>query len=211
MAKRTSAHCNLGCHSEPGACGQWDTTRRSLAPVRGAQAISQARTDFGKTHIVTAWYAAALMTARRRLIAIPLALAAINSCSSSEPLPPVASAPVFEVSVQELMTAPDKFNGARVRVIAPCHVEFEGSALYATEEAQRTRAAQRAVWLQLPWPLRPERRALNGKYVLVEGRFVSGLRGHEGVFQGAIVDVTSLEASSAQAQAELMMRIRQGL
>jgi hypothetical protein len=147
----------------------------------------------------------------RRLTAIPLALAAVSSCLSSEPLPPVASAPVSEVSIQELLAAPDKFNGARVRVIAPCHIEFEGSALYATEEAQEARAAPQAVWLQLNWPLLPERRALNGKYVLVEGRFVSGLQGHEDMFQGAIVDVTSLEASSSQARDELMWRIQKGL
>ena len=147
----------------------------------------------------------------RRLIAIPLALAAVSSCLSSEPLPPVASAPISEVSIQELMAAPDKFNGARVRVIAPCSIEFEGAALYATEEAQEARAAHQAVWLQLKWPLLPERRSLNGKYVLVEGRFVSELSGHEGIFQGAIVDVTSLEASSSQAQDELMRRIQKGL
>jgi len=147
----------------------------------------------------------------RRLIAIPLALAAVSSCLSSEPLPPVASAPISEVSIQELMAAPDKFNGARVRVIAPCSIEFEGAALYATEEAQRARATRQAVWLQLKWPLLPERRSLNGKYVLVEGRFVSELSGHEGIFQGAIVDVTSLEASSSQALDELMRRIEKGL
>lgn len=142
---------------------------------------------------------------------MPLALAAVSGCLSSEPLPPVASAPVSEVSIQELMAAPDKFNGARVRVIAPCRIEFEGSALYATEEAQEARTTHQAVWLQLNWPLLPERRALNGKYVLVEGRFDSGLRGHESMFQGAIVDVTSLEASSSQAQDELMRRIQKGL
>jgi len=147
----------------------------------------------------------------RRLIAIPLALAAVSSCLSSEPLPPVASAPISEVSIQELMAAPDKFNGARVRVIAPCSIEFEGAALYATEEAQEARATRQAVWLQLKWPLLPERRSLNGKYVLVEGRFVSELSGHEGIFQGAIVDVTSLEASSSQALDELMRRIEKGL
>ena len=147
----------------------------------------------------------------RRLSAIPFALVAISSCLSSEPLPPVASAPVSEVSIQELVAAPAKFNGARVRVIAPCLIEFEGSALYATEEAQEAHAAHQAVWLQLNWPLLPERRALNGKYVLVEGQFVSGLRGHEGIFQGAIIDVTRLEASSSQAQAELMRRIQKSL
>ena len=147
----------------------------------------------------------------RRLIAIPLALAAVSSCLSSEPLPPVASAPISEVSIQELMAAPDKFNGARVRVIAPCSIEFEGAALYATEEAQEARATRQAVWLQLKWPLLPERRSLNGKYVLVEGRFVSELSGHEGIFQGAIVDVTSLEPSSSQALDELMRRIEKGL
>jgi hypothetical protein len=147
----------------------------------------------------------------RRLIAIAFALAAVSGCVSSEPLPPVASAPVSEVSIQALVAAPDKFNGARVRIIAPCLIEFEGSALYATEEAQEAHAAHQAVWLQLNWPLLPERRALNGKYVLVEGRFFSGLRGHEGMFQGAIIDVTRLEASSSQAQEELMRRIQKGL
>ena len=147
----------------------------------------------------------------RRLIAIPFAFAAVSSCLFSEPLPPVASAPVSEVSIQELVAAPDKFNGAHVRVIAPCLIEFEGSALYATEEAQEARAAHQAVWLQLNWPLLSERRALNGKYVLVEGQFVSGLRGHEGMFHGAIVDVTRLEASSSQAEDELMRRIQEGL
>jgi hypothetical protein len=150
------------------------------------------------------------MTARRSL-AIPLVVAALTGCSSTEPLPPVASAPVAEVSVQELVTAPDKFNGSLVRVIAPSHVEFEGSALYATDEALQARAAPRAVRLQLPWPLRSERRELNGKYVLVEGRFVSGLPNHEGLFKGAIVDVTRLEASSSRAQAELMTRSQHGL
>jgi hypothetical protein len=147
----------------------------------------------------------------RRLIAIPFALAAVSSCLSSEPLPPVASAPVSEVSIQGLAAAPDKFNGAHVRVIAPCLIEFEGSALYATEEARDAHAADQAVWLQLNWPLLSERRALNGKYVLVEGQFVSGLQGHEGMFQGAIVDVTRLEASSSQAHDELMRRIQKGL
>ena len=146
----------------------------------------------------------------RRLIAIPFALAAVSSCLSSEPLPPVARAPVSEVSIQELVAAPDKFNGAHVRVIAPCLIEFEGSALYATEEAQEARAAHQAVWLQLNWPLLSERRALNGKYVLVEGQFVSDLRGLDR-FQGAIIDVTSLGASSSQAQDELMRRIQEGL
>ena len=145
----------------------------------------------------------------RRLIAIPFVLAAVSSCVSSEPLPPVASAPISEVSIQELVAAPDKFNGAHVRVIAPCLIEFEGSALYATEEAQEARAAHQAVWLQLNWPLLSERRALNGKYVLVEGQFVSGLRGLES-FQGAIIDVMSLRASSSQAQDELMRRIQEG-
>jgi len=56
----------------------------------------------------------------------------------------------------------------------------------------------------------PERRELNGKYVLVEGQFVSGLRGLES-FQGAIIDVMSLRASSSQAQDELMRRIQKGL
>ena len=134
----------------------------------------------------------------------------MSSCLSSEPLPPVASAPVSEVSIQELIAAPDKFNGARVRVIAPCRIEFEGSALYATEEALEARAVHQAVWLQLNWPLLPERRELNGKYVLVEGQFVSGLRGLES-FQGAIIDVMSLRASSSQAQDELMRRIQKGL
>ena len=146
----------------------------------------------------------------RKLIAIPFALATVSSCLSSEPLPPVASAPVSEVSIQELIAAPDKFNGARVRVIAPCRIEFEGSALYATEEALEARAVHQAVWLQLNWPLLPERRELNGKYVLVEGQFVSGLRGLES-FQGAIIDVMSLRASSSQAQDELMRRIQKGL
>ena len=146
----------------------------------------------------------------RKLIAIPFALATVSSCLSSEPLPPVASTPVSEVSIQELIAAPDKFNGARVRVIAPCRIEFEGSALYATEEALEARAVHQAVWLQLNWPLLPERRELNGKYVLVEGQFVSGLRGLES-FQGAIIDVMSLRASSSQAQDELMRRIQKGL
>ena len=97
-----------------------------------------------------------------------------------------------------------------MRVIAPCHIEFEGSALYASEEAQEARTAHQAVWLQLNWPLLPERRALNGMYVLVEGQFVSDLLGQER-FKGAIIDVTSLGASSSQAQDELMRRIQKGL
>jgi hypothetical protein len=50
---------------------------------------------------------------------------------------------------------------------------------------------------------------LTGKYVLIEGRFDSSAKGHEGMYKGTIREITRFELSSREAEAEVVARLSQ--
>jgi len=145
----------------------------------------------------------------RGAVAISLALSSAT-CGANEPLPLVGKRPAEEVTLARLLAAPAKFNGSIVRVIALCTIALEGNALYLSEDDLRQSYQDgngQSIWLQLGWPVSAAIRALDHKYVLVEGRFDNTVKGHEGMYAGAILEVRRIEQSSPEAEAEVRGRL----
>ena len=103
---------------------------------------------------------------------------------------------VLDVSLVQLIANAEKFDGRPVRVYGVIQLEFEGNALYLSKEHLHQGIYKNAVWLSPDYALleaKPEElRKLNGRYVLVEGRFSAKNTGHLGLFSGAIENVTRL-------------------
>jgi hypothetical protein len=135
---------------------------------------------------------------------------ASTGCGSEQSLPQVAKPQAEEVTVAQLLSAPTKFDAALVRVIGVCTIMVEGNALYPPSETESQQSTSLpAIWLDLKSPVPPEVRALNGKYALIEGRFDSSGKGHEGLAQGTIRDIVRFEESSREAEAEVRRRVNQ--
>ena len=119
----------------------------------------------------------------------------ITSMACSDPrLPQVKGPRAEQVQFAGLVTAPENFRGTLVRVSGWCRIEFEGNALYPTRAAWESRDSNRAVWLQLGWPVSPEIRALDGARVVVEGRFIPDDHGHLAAFAGSLEEIQRIEA-----------------
>jgi hypothetical protein len=130
-----------------------------------------------------------------------------NCGSPKESLPPIAKAQAEEVTLDQLAAAPNKFDGALVRVIGMASIVFESTMLWRPQdgpnrfgdspaEVQRSNwFRQHAVWLDLPWPVPPETRALNGKPVVVEGRFDRAMKGRVEML-GTLKNIIRIEEAS---------------
>jgi hypothetical protein len=118
----------------------------------------------------------------------------------------VAEGQAEEVTFSKLLSSADKLDGSLVRLIAPCNIAFEGNAVHAPDVPMESLRAKR-IWLELGWPVSAEIRALNHKYVLVEGRFDLGAKGHQGMYEGTIKDIRRIEESSPEAEREVERRL----
>jgi hypothetical protein len=127
----------------------------------------------------------------RRVFLASMITTLISVACGSEPLPS-AHRPLPN-ALSDLVADPRRFDGARIQVSGWCRVEFEGNALYVDKEAFERRISDRAVWLNLGWPVTDRIRALNGTYVVVEGLFDARHKGHEALFRGTVVEVSRIE------------------
>jgi hypothetical protein len=134
------------------------------------------------------------LTAPRRIrLALCVAVTTL-SCGSPEP-PPVKEPWADIVKVESLAGNPTTYERRKVTVAGWARVEFEGNAIYPTEESMKRRTAQNAIWLQLGWPVSAPIRELDGAHIIVEGRFNSHHKGHFGMFAGALEDIRRIERS----------------
>jgi hypothetical protein len=101
--------------------------------------------------------------------------------------------PVF-TSVIHLIQHPSDYHGKKVRLMGFCVVEFEGKAIYVSEEDHRTAVTKNAIWLEVA--LSAENRALSGKVDLVEGTFDADSKGHLGMYSGTVREVERFEVWS---------------
>jgi hypothetical protein len=101
---------------------------------------------------------------------------------------------VVDVSLVDLLAGGSKYHGKIVRVSGVLNLEFEGNALFLSKEHFRHRIYKNAVWFSPDYArlgVEPKELAkLNGRYVLVEGRFDAQDTGHMGLFSGAIQDAS---------------------
>lgn len=95
------------------------------------------------------------------------------------------------VSLIRLIQVPEKYHGAKVRVVGFGAVEFEHQALYATADDFRHAVTKNALWLDLKNDA--ESRKLHGKCLLVEATFDKDNMGHLRMFSGCLARVTRSE------------------
>lgn len=96
------------------------------------------------------------------------------------------------VTMIQLLSNPEKYDGKLVRVIGVGNLEFEGDCIALSREDLKYGAGHkiRIVLGERAIPY-AEAQAYNGKYVIVEGIFdMDYFGGHWEAFQGAIKDVS---------------------
>ncbi|MBI5442743.1 MAG: hypothetical protein HY900_16210 [Deltaproteobacteria bacterium] len=98
------------------------------------------------------------------------------------------------VSLIRLIQVPEKYHGARVRVVGYSAVEFEHKALYVSPDDVRNAVTKNGLWLDLP--INEETKKLSGKYLLVEATFDKDNKGHLRMFSGCLAGVTRAEVWS---------------
>ncbi|MTW11610.1 hypothetical protein GM658_13475 [Pseudoduganella eburnea] len=104
------------------------------------------------------------------------------------------SSELSDVSMVQLISNPQQYDGKPIRLIAFLNLEFEGNALYLHREDFDKSILSNAVWISLDDQQLRASRKLSKGYVLVEGIFNAKDRGHFGMFSGSIERVTRLQS-----------------
>jgi hypothetical protein len=104
----------------------------------------------------------------------------------------------IDVSIVELIAAPERFRSRWVRLIGYVVLEFEGTAVYLHEEDYTRAIMRNALWLDVsrsgPPPLsRPG-------YAIVEARFEPDRHGHMDLFAGALAEIGRISAWPGRQQ-----------
>jgi hypothetical protein len=77
----------------------------------------------------------------------------------------------IQVSLIQLISNPEKYDGKPVRLIGFLRLEFEGNALYLHREDYE-QSLPNGIWVDVPKDLsKDENRLLNNQYVICEGIF----------------------------------------
>jgi hypothetical protein len=126
---------------------------------------------------------------RRIALGVCTALALLAVGCREEPLPAVKPPEPESVSLEQIVSTPDRFDGVLVRVSGVARVEFEGNALYLTRESFERRDHPGALWLNLGWPVSKEILLLNGEEVLVDARVDAADRGNMRAFAATLTDI----------------------
>jgi hypothetical protein len=107
----------------------------------------------------------------------------------------------IETSLIKLIVNPDKYDGKRVRVVGFIRNEFEDTTLFITKDDADYLIEENGIWIRIPSSQAKSDSIENVKrgYVRVEGTFRKALsskpglgRGHMGMFQGEITEITTL-------------------
>ena len=115
-----------------------------------------------------------------------VALLSFSACTQSQGLPNPVVTPGAVAGM----------HGLRVRLTGYCRIEFEGNAIYPSEADYRARRLDRAVWLSIGWPVdAASTAACDQRRVIVDGTYNADHKGHYGMYQGSLEDVTGIVPS----------------
>ena len=125
------------------------------------------------------------------LIILSLLLA---SCTEPAPLPPLDTEDWLPkerlgVSLIQLIATPEAYDGQQVSVMGVLRLDFEGTVLYLGKEDARHRVLRNAIWLRLSPEQEKRWKFLEGRYVLLGGRFDAQSHGHFGNYAGSIEEI----------------------
>ena len=111
----------------------------------------------------------------------------------------LASNYAVSVSMAELIATPERYHGVKVRLVAVGNLDFEGNYISVSKEAWENHTNDQ-IWIELGEELAPHAERLrryNGEYVIIEGVFNMYDKGHFGMFQGALHNVTRYDLDDA--------------
>jgi|SRR5208283_3950483 len=94
-----------------------------------------------------------------------------------------------DATLVQLIANPDKFDGKLIRVIGFLRLEFEGNVLYLHREDYENAILGDGIWVDVTPAIMKQSATLNMNYVLLEGVFSSGERGHRGMWRGTIKQI----------------------
>ena len=106
---------------------------------------------------------------------------------------------IDEVSLVQLLSQPETYEGKFVRVEGFIRLEFEGNGIYLSRDDANYLIAKNSLWVEFDqnlWtdPANGKRididKMFNGKFVLIEGIFDKNNKGHMGLFSGAIKKIS---------------------
>jgi len=117
-----------------------------------------------------------------------LSAVTVQAQTEQQKLPCQGDCPLYGVSMIQLIAAPAKFDGKRVRVIGFLHFEFEGDAIYLHREDFRNHVLKNGLWASVAEGVS----CVHAKdaYSLVDGTFHAGDMGHMDLWSGAITNIT---------------------
>ncbi len=104
--------------------------------------------------------------------------------------PSLGAAGPLTVSLVQLIANPHDYDGKVVRVIGFVSLEFEGNAIYLHQDDYKHGIHQNGLWLKVTDDLRTRARELHKKYLIIEGTFDTKLKGHKGLWNGGIREIT---------------------
>ena len=102
---------------------------------------------------------------------------------------PIQAQEPTDVTLVRLIANPEKFDGKLIRVIGFLRLEFEGNVLYLHREDYENAILGDGIWVDVTPVVTKQSAALNMNYVLLEGIFSAGERGHLGMWSGTIKQV----------------------
>jgi hypothetical protein len=100
------------------------------------------------------------------------------------------------VSLIQVIANPKEFHGKQIQVIGFAHFEFEGNGIYLNREDYQYGLYKNGLWLSMPKTDKTnldKYREMNNSYAIVEGTFNAEFKGHMGVFNGSIENITKLQ------------------
>ena len=99
---------------------------------------------------------------------------------------------ILDVSVIQLITSPEKYDGKIVHVTGFIKIEFEGTAIYLHEEDYKKHIYKNSIWLSMPNELYSLKNEISEKYGSVIGTFKAEPKGHFGMFSGTITNINGI-------------------
>jgi hypothetical protein len=100
-------------------------------------------------------------------------------------------AKILFISLIHLIQHPDVYDQKHVRVVGFASFEFEGTAVYVSQEAYDHTITKNAIWLDVGLPESVLK--YHKKYVLVEGIFDRNRLGHKNMFSGTLWQINRLD------------------
>lgn len=126
------------------------------------------------------------------IVSIGVALSIAASGQSRTPAQARKAQPL-SVSMVPLLASPQKYDGKLIRVIGVLGIQFESNALYLHEEDYEYGITKNSFFVRLTEEQEKKFRALNKKYVIVEGMFSANGPEAREMTSGAIFDISRLE------------------